>query len=211
MEFIVEEEKYPIIIKMKNNKNTYIRVNNKLEIIVTTSYYTTDSCIIKLIKENKKTIEKMLKRQKKEKLKEEQFYYLGIKYDIIIVPTMDHVEVNEGRIFTKNQKMLDRWYQREIETIFTKRLEQNYKLFKEKIPYPTLKLRKMKTRWGVCNKKKQSITLNINLMRESIECLDYVIVHELSHFVHFNHSKEFWDTVSKYCNNYKEIRKKLKE
>lgn len=211
MEFIVEEEKYPIIIKRKNNKNTYIRVNNKLEIIVTTSYYTTDSCIIKLIKENKKTIEKMLKRQKKEKLKEEQFYYLGIKYDIIIVPTMDHVEVNEGRIFTKNQKMLDRWYQREIETIFTKRLEQNYKLFKEKIPYPTLKLRKMKTRWGVCNKKKQSITLNINLMRESIECLDYVIVHELSHFVHFNHSKEFWDTVSKYCNNYKEIRKKLKE
>lgn len=211
MEFIVEEEKYPIIIKRKNNKNTYIRVNNKLEIIVTTSYYTTDSCIIKLIKENKKTIEKMLKRQKKEKLKEEQFYYLGIKYDIIIVPTMDHVEVSEGRIFTKNQKMLDRWYQREIETIFTKRLEQNYKLFKEKIPYPTLKLRKMKTRWGVCNKKNQSITLNINLMRENIECLDYVIVHELSHFVHFNHSKEFWDTVSKYCNNYKEIRKKLKE
>ena len=69
----------------------------------------------------------------------------------------------------------------------------------------------MKTRWGVCNKRDTSITLNANLMKEKIECLDYVIVHELSHFVHFNHSKEFWNTVEKYCPYYKKIRKSLKE
>ena len=41
--------------------------------------------------------------------------------------------------------------------------------------------------------------------------LDYVIVHELSHFIHFNHSKEFWNLVNKYCPRYKQIKKELKE
>ena len=41
--------------------------------------------------------------------------------------------------------------------------------------------------------------------------IDYVIIHELSHIIHFNHSKNFWDLVSKYCSNYKEIRKEMKE
>ena len=77
-------------------------------------------------------------------------------------------------------------------------------------PYPILKIRTMKTRWGVCNRKIKSVTLNFNLIKYDYDCLDYVIVHELSHFVHFDHSKEFWNTVSKYYPNYKIIQKKLK-
>ena len=82
--------------------------------------------------------------------------------------------------------------------------------FDENIPYPILKIRTMKTRWGVCNRKVKSVTLNFNLVKYDYYCLDYVIVHELSHFVHFDHSKEFWNTVSKYYPNYKIIQKKLK-
>ncbi len=69
----------------------------------------------------------------------------------------------------------------------------------------------MKTRWGVCNKKDIVITLNSELIRYDISKLDYVIIHELSHFIHFNHSKSFWNLVSKYCPNYKQIKKELKE
>ena len=67
----------------------------------------------------------------------------------------------------------------------------------------------MKTRWGVCNKN-NSITLNSDLIKYGYEQIDYVIIHELSHFIHFNHSKDFWNLVNKYCKNYKEIRKSLK-
>lgn len=69
----------------------------------------------------------------------------------------------------------------------------------------------MKTRWGVCNRKDNSVTLNSELIRYEADKLDYVIIHELSHFVHFNHSKNFWNLVSKYCPNYKQARKDLKE
>ena len=68
----------------------------------------------------------------------------------------------------------------------------------------------MTSRWGVCNLKNKNITLNLDLLKYDIVCLDYVIVHELSHFIYPNHSSNFWQLVSKYCPNYKEIRKKLK-
>ena len=69
----------------------------------------------------------------------------------------------------------------------------------------------MKTRWGVCNIRDNSVTLNSKLIEYDIEELDYVIIHELSHFIHFNHSKAFWNQVEKYTPNYKQIRKKLKD
>ena len=76
---------------------------------------------------------------------------------------------------------------------------------------PILKIRTMKTRWGVYNKLKHSITLNSRLIEYDYEKIDYVIIHELSHVIHFNHSNEFWNLVSKYCPEYKRIRKELKE
>ena len=69
----------------------------------------------------------------------------------------------------------------------------------------------MKTRWGVCNKVSKTITLNSDLIRYSFDKLDYVIVHELSHFIHFNHSTSFWSLVQKYCPNYKKIRKEMRD
>ena len=84
-------------------------------------------------------------------------------------------------------------------------------MFEEKIPVPNLKIRKMTSRWGVCNTKNHNVTLNYYLSRYDIKCLDYVVVHELSHFIHPNHSKNFWNLVSKYCPNYKECRRMLKE
>lgn len=69
----------------------------------------------------------------------------------------------------------------------------------------------MKSRWGVYNRKNHSITLNSHLIEYSIEKLDYVIIHELCHIIHFDHSKDFWLLVSKYCPDYKKIRKELKE
>ena len=69
----------------------------------------------------------------------------------------------------------------------------------------------MKTRWGVCNKKLEKVTLNYNLIYMDRKYLDYVIVHELSHFIHFDHSKEFWKLVSENEPNYKQIRKEMRE
>lgn len=97
------------------------------------------------------------------------------------------------------------------EQIYKQRLDYIYNLYKEDIPYPKLRIRKMKTRWGVCNRKDNIVTLNSELIKYGYQQIDYVIVHELSHFIYFDHSKNFWLQVSKYCKDYKVIRKTLKE
>ena len=52
---------------------------------------------------------------------------------------------------------------------------------------------------------------NSKLIEYDYDKIDYVIVHELSHIIHFNHSKNFWELVGKYCKDYKKIRRELKE
>lgn len=211
MNYQIDNQTYEVVIIKKNNKNTYIRVKPDMKIYVTTNYFTSKHFIKKLLDENIKDVKKMLNIQNQKQEKNNNFYYLGKKYDIIYVNTVNNLTILDNKIIVKNDKELTKWYQKQMKEIFKERLIYNYNLFKEDIPYPILKIRKMTTRWGVCNIKDNSITLNANLMRSEIDKLDYVIIHELSHFIHFNHSNEFWQLVSKYCPNYKKMRKELKD
>ncbi len=211
MEFKIEENVYPVEIIRKKNKNTYIRVKSGKIISVTTNRWVSERQIEKLLKENVEALKKMLIKCQKEDDKKENFYILGTKYDIIIVSGIDSIEISGNKIFTPTKRKLELWYKSEMKKLFEEHLMFWYEKFEESIPKPKLKIRTMKTRWGVCNIKDNSVTLNSRLMEYDSTKLDYVIIHELSHFKHFNHSKDFWALVSKYCPNYKEIRKALRE
>ncbi len=204
--YLLNDKEYPIEIIRKNNKNTYLRVKDS-KIIVTTNYLTSLTTINKLIKNNTTFINKQLT---KEDLKKEDttFKLFGNSYDIIY--GFKDTEIENNKIYTKDLKTLNKYLTKYITNIYNERLDYYYHLFEENIPVPNLKIRKMTSRWGVCNIKNHNVTLNLELSKYNIECLNYVIVHELSHFIHPNHSKDFWLLVSKYYPNYKEIRKYLR-
>ena len=211
MKYEIDNKIYDVIITRKNNKNTYIRVKSDLTIYVTTSYFATKNSIIRLLDKNVEDLKKMINHQMKEIDKQESFFYLGKKYDIIEVSNQDTVEIDGNTIYVKNKKQLDKWYKDEIIRIFDERYIYNYNRFTEINKSPILKIRNMKTRWGVYNKANHTITLNSRLIEFSEDIIDYVIIHELSHIIHFDHSAAFWNLVSKYCPNYKQIRKYMKE
>ncbi len=212
MNFDINDKCYDVIVEKKNIKNLYIRVTDDLKIKVSSSYFYTNKMILKILYKNSNSIIKMIEKQKKKNStkKVEKNMLLGkilnVIYQDIAKPKYDGVN-----IIVKDDDMLDDWYKIKAKEIFKTYLNEAYYVFDEKIPYPKLKVRNMKTRWGVCNKKDNSITLNLELIKKDHKYLNYVIVHELSHFVHFDHSKEFWKTVEKYCPEYKIIRKELKE
>ena len=148
---------------------------------------------------------------KRKEEKEEEFYYLGNKYDVVILNTVSKIEFVGSQVFVKNKTYLKTFLSNEAQRIFNDRVSVCYNLFEEDIPYPKVLIGKMKRKWGYCNKREKLIKLNSELIKYSINEIDYVIVHELSHFIEFNHSKNFWKYVKKYYPNYKEAQKVLKE
>ena len=208
MKIDIDGNIYDIDIIRKNNKNTYVRVKNG-RIVVTTNYLTGKNSILKLIMDNKGSIILMIDKDSKKMDKFDNFYYFGKKYDVIY--GFSEIEFTDDKIYVFDKKALDKYINKEIVKIYQDRLNYWYNVFEEKIPIPNLKIRKMTSRWGVCNIRNHNVTLNYQLSKYDICCLDYVIVHELSHFIHPNHSKDFWNLVSKYYPQYKECRKMLKE
>ena len=89
-------------------------------------------------------------------------------------------------------------------------LTQRVDYFSEKmgLPYRELKFRKMKSRWGSCSSN-GIITLNKKLIKTPQICIDYVVIHELAHLKHLNHSKKFHELVEKYCQTVQEAKEIL--
>ncbi len=211
MIYRLDNEDYEVEIVKKGNKNTYVRVKEDLTIQVTTNHFASKHDIKNLLDRNQDFLKKTLSKRKTDSDKDNDFYFLGKQFDIVVVPILKGIEVDGNKIYLPNKELLDKWRKKQTLKIFEERLQYNYNLFTENIPFPHLRIRSMKTRWGVCNRKNIVVTINSKLIRESIDKIDYVIIHELSHLVHFNHSKAFWEVVEKYCPKYKKIRKDLRE
>ncbi len=211
MKLNVSGNTYDIIIERKSTtRNTYIRVKPDLSILVTTNKFTPIKTITDLIEENYEKIVKMIEVQQKKNENNDGFFYLGKHYDIVYVDTLD-ISFGENKVFLGRNFDIDKWYKKQAKKIFLEHLNEEYNKFSRKIPYPELKIRKMTSRWGVCNIKLKTITLNLELMKRDTKYLDYVIVHELSHLVHADHSDRFWSLVEENMPDYKKYRKEMKE
>ena len=198
-----------IIIKKLKQKNTYLRFKNDLKLYVTTSSFVSDRKVKDIIDENSKSIVRMYEKQKLKVGFRNDFYYLGHKYDVVKTNSKDIIFA-DTKMYIPSNLDINKWLKKEASVLFKERLDYWYNRFTYEIPYPSLTIRKMTSRWGVCNSKLKRVTLNLELIKKDIACLDYVIVHELSHFIHMDHSKSFWKVVGENYPNYKEIRKIMK-
>ncbi|MDO5569651.1 MAG: SprT family zinc-dependent metalloprotease [bacterium] len=204
------EKEYNVIIKRKNNKNIYMRIDDNLNIVVSAPFFTREKEIFKIIlKEEAKILKMIAKKDQKED--KNSLLLFGKEYKVIYGNLFDTPEIRNDTIFVRDEKLLNKFVYDNLYKTFENRLYFCYNLFTDNIPYPTLAIRNMKTRWGVCNTRLKKITLNFQLYHYDIQVIDYVIIHELSHFLVQNHSQNFWKVVSTYCPDYKALRKKLKQ
>lgn len=210
MKITIKDQTFNVFITRKNNKNMYLRVK-KDGIYITCNYFVTNSMIKSFIEKNEDDIIKMNETVQRKEKKNEEFYYLGNNYDVVVLNTVSKIEFVGNQVFVKNKTYLNTFLKNECERIFNERVKICYNLFEEDIPYPKVMIGKMKRKWGYCNKRQELIKLNSELIKYSIDEINYVIIHELCHFLEFNHSKNFWNYVKKYKPNYKENTKVLKE
>ena len=207
MKVEINNQLIDVFVIKKRQKNTYLRVKED-GIYITTNYLTTNKYILNLLRENENKIIKMQEHLKKKKEYNEDFFYLGKKYNIV-KSNLNNIIIGTDTILVRDELILNKWLVKQARIIFKENLDEIYKIFPVEIPYPSLTIRKMKTRWGVCNTRIKKITLNLELIKKDKKYLDYVIVHELSHLVYPNHGSDFWHLVSILVPNYKVLRKEL--
>ena len=211
MQITIDGITYDVIIERKNNKNTYLRVKEDLNIYVTTSYLTPNFMIKKFVEDNIPFIEKQIDKMDKRINKKLKNYVLGEEIDIVVINTIKKTSFDGHTLYVKNKSEVEKWYKKITKEIFEKHLENVYNRFTVDIPFPKLCIRKMTSRWGVNNTRLKKVTLNSELIYKDAKYLDYVIVHELAHFIHPNHGKGFWKLVEENEPNYKRLRKELQE
>ena len=148
----------------------------------------------------------------------ETHLYLGRQYKLKIIPSIENdVKVYRGEMIILTQKdtihfakkVLNEWYKTKAEVVFSELLNNVLGLFHSyKITSPILEIRQMEKRWGSCSKSGK-ITLNLDLIKAHKGCIEYVIIHELCHLVHYNHTKDFYNLLVKLCPDWEKWKEKL--
>jgi predicted metal-dependent hydrolase len=113
--------------------------------------------------------------------------------------------------FELKQKSMDKWIKEQCVSTISMVCEAVYPKFqKYGIVFPELKFRRMISRWGSCQPKRGTLTFNISLIEAPMACIEYVVVHEFTHFMQPNHSKKFYTQLTMFMPDWLE-RKKLLE
>jgi len=224
MKKVINVDDLVVIIKYrKNMKNIYLKVEKNADVVVSAPPRTPNYIIKKLIQENIDEIKlrrnniltngytvKQFVTGEKHIIFGKEFILevrLGNKnvvklFDDKIILVIKDKDQDRGQIVTSYlRKVL---YNKALE--FINKYEKIMGVHAEQ-----LRIKKMKTRWGTCNIEAKRIWINYELIKYPIECLEHIVVHELTHLLETNHTPRFYALLGKYYPNFRENDKLIKE
>lgn len=198
-------------VSRSNRKTLAIEVHPDLSIKVVAPQKVTISAIqekilkrAQWIRKQQHYFEQFLPRTpEREYVSGETHYYLGRQYILRVrKSTEDSVKLKGGELLVKTdspqskdqvKQMLANWYYHHALRKFEESITEALKNFKSyKLERPQLIIRRMPRRWGSCTPNGRVI-LNPEIIKAPSKCIDYVVVHELCHLIHHNHSQAFFD------------------
>ena len=210
-------------VTKKKIKNFIIRIYPDLRIAVSVPLHASSKDIENFIQNKNEWIETTLKKiemakENKNNLKENIIRILGKKIEKKIIESdLERIRLTDTSIYiyskdignTKIEKKILEWKVERLKVILDEYLTKYTKLLNKNINYYQIK--KLSSAWGIYHKRENYISFNFDLIEKDIECIEYVVLHELCHIFYMNHQKDFWALVEKYMPDYKARRKKLKD
>lgn len=113
--------------------------------------------------------------------------------------------------FELKKRTIEQWMKSYCKEVLVSVCESVYPKFQKYCEeFPKLRFRKMTSRWGSCQPKKRVLSFNTGLIKAPLPCIEYVVTHEFTHFLHPNHSKSFYSSMTFFMSDWKE-RKKILE
>lgn len=199
-----------------------IRLNHQGEILVTAPRFTPKFLIKQVVAHHQDWIERQLQKQQKVAYETaEQISLFGQEYQKTLISDSQlpwGISIKQKKLIINildpkpAKKRVDAMITRFLKTTATKyilpRTEQLGK--KMALKFQKITLREQTSRWGSCSSKK-NLNFNWRLVHFKPEIIDYVIIHELAHLEHLNHSAKFWQLVKQYDPAYPSHRGFLKK
>lgn len=218
-------------LERKNVKNVNLHIKPDLTIMVSANENVPLDFILNFVRQKASWILKNIRyfedvqpeiQREKEYVSGESFKYLGKQYRLKVEESeTEGVKYNRGFIYlyvrdktdTKRKEKLFRgWLRNRAEIIFNESLDKMYGLIqKYDVKKPQLMIRTMKARWGSCLRDSNAILLNYELIKAPKYCIDYVVLHELIHFLYRNHDHQFYSFLSALMPDWKQRKAILDE
>lgn len=154
----------------------------------------------------------------REYINRESHYYMGKRYllkvfehkappNVILKHDTIELYVRENSSLDKRRAVLDNWYRQRLKEIvpdYIARWEESMNLNVEEFG-----IKKMKTRWGTCNREAGRIWLNLELAKKPAQCMEYVIVHEMVHLLENKHNETFIAYMDKFLPKWRFYKEEL--
>lgn len=222
---LTESNKTQVEITKKRMKNIRLTISKSGNVKISMPYFTSYAYAYDFLVRRRDWLNTQLNKIKQNKVQDlcdfsenGRVFLLGNYFPLTIHnSTINKVvfDTTSLTVYCKNcsyeyvKSVFIKWCKKYFEQLFEIRLKNIYFQIFNNYNHPLIKLKPMKSMWGNCNFVKRIVTLNLYLAKTPIECIDYVITHELAHLIHHNHSKDFHLLMSQLMPNWKERKKSL--
>jgi len=208
----------------KNRKKTIgLKITDGILVITSPKNIKTDF-ILSIIKKRERWILERIKskqRLNKELINNNKIKFIGSEIEIIIKENSllknggycelinNNLLINISNNYDENllKTIIKNWYKDKCFELISKRVDEYAKQYN--LNYNKITIKEQKSVWGTCNIR-NDLTFNWKIMFFDLDVIDYLVVHELAHTIYRNHSKSYWNYISKIIPNHKELREKLK-
>jgi len=198
---------FDIDVTFKDIKNIHLSVHPPLGAVTISAPMHIDSerlrvfAIGKLgwIRRERKKMAEQLREHPKLFITRESHYFLGKRYLLKVTEAKysnvvlhhNHIElfVPADASTEKKRQVLYLWYRTQLKTLLAQMIVSWER--KMGVQHSAIRVQKMKTKWGSCNDKTGMILFNTDLVKKPIDCIEYVVVHELAHLIERKHNRNF--------------------
>jgi len=173
---------------------------------------------LKWIKKQQATFKHQARETPREYLTKESHYFLGKRYllkviehhqppKVILKHSIIELYVRPNTPETKRKKIVDEWYRKELKVLVPKLISK----WEEVIGVESNEfgIKKMRTKWGTCNTAAKRIWLNLELAKKPLDCIEFVIVHELVHLLERSHNAIFVGYMNQFMPKWRLYREEL--
>lgn len=172
------------------------------------------------IKRQRDRLRSAERQSEREMVTGESHFVWGVRRRLKVIerPGRAHLEVDGERLVlyipagtpaAKRRDRLDKWYRDQLHQVLPELVAKWVAALDVSVPKWTI--RRMKTKWGSCNRESRHIWFNVELAKKHPDCLEYIVVHEMLHYFERNHGEHFTELMDRHLPDWRSRRELLNQ